>query len=148
MIGLKFDTISVNYWKVHCWQQCLTQQGRLVPADGQSRSGISEYLDLKLKRTTANSIVLKWDLVGYSGGSPGLENAVKRWGQPIGLICFSVYCNASPFFFTYEWIHGLVHRSEMQAREKVQASPWKTYKRAHEIPLRSRALLRHGSISN
>ena len=28
----------------------------------------------------------KWDLVGYSGGSPGLENAVKRWGWPIGLI--------------------------------------------------------------
>ena len=22
----------------------------------------------------------KWDLVGDSGGSPGLENAVKRWG--------------------------------------------------------------------
>ena len=23
----------------------------------------------------------KWDLVGYSGGSTGLENAVKRWGR-------------------------------------------------------------------
>ena len=67
-----------------------------MPADGQSRSGISEYLDLKLKRTTANSIVLKWDLVGYSGGSLGLENAVKRWGQPIGPICFSNYFDASP----------------------------------------------------
>ena len=29
-------------------------------------------------------------------GSPGLENAVKRWGWPIGLICSSVYFNASP----------------------------------------------------
>ena len=38
----------------------------------------------------------KWDLVGYSGGSPGLENAVKRWSQPIGPICFSVYFDASP----------------------------------------------------
>ena len=36
----------------------------------------------------------------------------------------------------------------MQAREKVQASPWKTYKRACEIPLWSRALLRHGGIHN
>ena len=23
----------------------------------------------------------KWDLVGHSGGSPGLENAVKRWDR-------------------------------------------------------------------
>ena len=38
----------------------------------------------------------KWDLVGYSGGSPGLENAVKRMGWPIGPICFSVYFDASP----------------------------------------------------
>ena len=38
----------------------------------------------------------KWALVGYSGGSPGLENAVKRWNRPIGLICFSVYFHASP----------------------------------------------------
>jgi hypothetical protein len=38
----------------------------------------------------------KWDLVRYSGGSPGLENAVKRWCQPIGPICFSVYFDASP----------------------------------------------------
>jgi hypothetical protein len=28
----------------------------------------------------------KWDLVGYSGGSSGLENAVKRWGRTIGTI--------------------------------------------------------------
>ena len=32
----------------------------------------------------------KWDLVGYSGGLPGLENAVKNWGRQIGPICFSV----------------------------------------------------------
>ena len=38
----------------------------------------------------------KWALVGYSGGSPGLENAVKRWGGPIGPIYFSVYFDASP----------------------------------------------------
>ena len=38
----------------------------------------------------------KWDLVGYSGCSPGLENAVKRWGRPIWPICFSVYFDASP----------------------------------------------------
>ena len=42
----------------------------------------------------------KWDLVGYSGGSPGLENAVKRWGWPIGPIIFSVNstqaCSFSP----------------------------------------------------
>ena len=37
----------------------------------------------------------KWDLVGYSGGSPGLENAVKRWGWPIDPISFSVYFDAS-----------------------------------------------------
>ena len=36
----------------------------------------------------------KWDLVGYSGGSSGLENAVKRWGRPIGPICSSVYFDA------------------------------------------------------
>ena len=36
----------------------------------------------------------------------------------------------------------------MQAHEKVQASLWKTYRRAREIPLWSRALLQHGSISN
>ena len=42
------------------------------------------------------SIHSKWDLVGYSGGSPGLENAVKRWGRPIGPIFFSVYFDASP----------------------------------------------------
>ena len=44
----------------------------------------------------------KWDLVGYSGGSPGLENAVNRWGRPIGPICFSVYFDASRYFFTFE----------------------------------------------
>ena len=38
----------------------------------------------------------KWDLVGYSGGSPGLENAAKRWGRPIVPICFPVYFDASP----------------------------------------------------
>ena len=38
----------------------------------------------------------KWDLVGYSGGSPGLDNAVNRWGRPIGPICFSVYFHANP----------------------------------------------------
>ena len=38
----------------------------------------------------------KWDLVGYNGGSHGLENAVKRWGRLIGPICFSVYFDASP----------------------------------------------------
>ena len=38
----------------------------------------------------------KWDLVGDSGGSLGLENAVKRWNRPNGPICFSVYFNASP----------------------------------------------------
>jgi hypothetical protein len=38
----------------------------------------------------------KWDLVGYSGSSSGLENAVKRWGRPIGPISFSVYFDASP----------------------------------------------------
>ena len=38
----------------------------------------------------------KWDIVGYSGGSTGLENAVKRWGRPIGPICVSVYFDASP----------------------------------------------------
>ena len=37
----------------------------------------------------------KWDLVGYSGGSPGLENAVKRWGRPIGPIRFFVCFDAS-----------------------------------------------------
>ena len=36
----------------------------------------------------------KWDLVGYSS-SPGFENAVKRWGRPIGPIWFSVYFDAS-----------------------------------------------------
>ena len=35
-------------------------------------------------------------LVGYSGGSPRSENAVKRWGQQIKPICFSVYFDASP----------------------------------------------------
>ena len=38
----------------------------------------------------------KWDLVGDSGGSPGLENAVKRWNGPNELICFSVYFDARP----------------------------------------------------
>ena len=44
-------------------------------------------------QTTKHS---KWDLVGYSGGSPGLEKAVKRWGRPIGPFVFSVYLDVSP----------------------------------------------------
>ncbi|MCP3853072.1 MAG: hypothetical protein GY694_23010 [Gammaproteobacteria bacterium] len=51
---------------------------------------------LVLKNKTFGLVHSKWDLVGYSGGSPGLENAVKRWGWPIGPICFSVYFDASP----------------------------------------------------
>ena len=39
---------------------------------------------------------IKWALAGDSGGSPVLENAVKRWVGPIGPICFSVYFDASP----------------------------------------------------
>ena len=31
----------------------------------------------------------KWDLVGYIGSSPVLENAVQRWGWPIGPKCTS-----------------------------------------------------------
>ena len=38
----------------------------------------------------------KWDLVGYIGSSLVLENAVQRWGQPIGPICFFVYFDTSP----------------------------------------------------
>ena len=44
-------------------------------------------------------------------------------------------------FFTYKWIHVLVHRSKMEAREKVQASPWKTYEQACEIPLWSKGVI-------
>ena len=73
----------------------------------------------------------KWDLVGNSGGSPWLENAVERWSRLIEPICFSVYFDASLYFFTYKWIHGLVHQSEMQPIKStsepvknVQASPW------------------------
>ena len=29
----------------------------------------------------------KWDLVGYIGSSLVLENAVQRWGRPIGPKC-------------------------------------------------------------
>ena len=58
----------------------------------------NSYVDVYLKHIEeeeepSNS---KWDLVGYSGGSPGLENAVKRWGWPIGPICYSAFFNASP----------------------------------------------------
>ena len=42
-----------------------------------------------------SSVHSKWELVGYNGVSPGLENAVKRWSRLIGLICFSVYFDAS-----------------------------------------------------
>ena len=41
----------------------------------------------------------KWDLVGYSGCSPGLENAVKRWGRPIGPICFFCLLRCKPVVF-------------------------------------------------
>ena len=50
----------------------------------------------KCKQYSAVGLHSKWDLVGYSGGSSGLENAVKRWGLPIGPIFFSVYLDASP----------------------------------------------------
>ena len=52
----------------------------------------SEVADMSVKVNKHS----KWDLVGYSGGLPGMENAEKRWRRPIGPICFSVYFDASP----------------------------------------------------
>ena len=51
--------------------------------------------DTTIPTTYYGSEHSKWDLVGYSWGSPGLENAVKRWGRPIGPICLSVHFDAS-----------------------------------------------------
>ena len=73
----------------------------------------------QIKHAIYHKMYSLWALVGDSGGSPGLENALKRWVGPIWPICFSVYFNASLYFFNYEQpreIHGLVHRSKMQAR--------------------------------
>ena len=90
----------------------------------------------QIKHAIYHKMYSLWALVGDSGGSPGLENALKRWVGPIWPICFSVYFNASLYFFNYEQpreIHGLVHRSKMQARWKcmselvtnIRASLWK-----------------------
>ena len=78
----------------------------------------------------------KWDLVGYSGGSPGLENAVKSWGRRLG-----------PFVFLFTSIQARVFHLLVNSRAcplKRNASPWKTLEQAREIPLWSRAILGHG----
>ena len=61
----------------------------------------------------------KWDLVGYSGGSPGLENAVKRWGRPIGPICISVYFDTSPCFSPTSEFTGLSIEAKCKPMENA-----------------------------
>ena len=66
----------------------------------------------------------EWDLVGYGGGSPGFENAVKRWGRPFGPICFSVYFDVSRSFSPMREFTG----SSIEAK----CEPLKKFKQAHE----------------
>ena len=66
----------------------------------------------------------KWALVGYSGGSPGLENAVKRWGRPIGPIFF---------LFTSMLAHSFSPKSEFTGSSiEAKCKPVKKYKRDRE----------------
>ena len=90
----------------------------------------------------------KWDLVGYSGGSPGLENAVKRWGRLIGLIFFCCLLWCKPVV-----VHLRVNSRVLPSMQNVSLwkstnELWKMYKQSREIPLWSSALLQHGGISN
>ena len=65
----------------------------------------------------------KWDLVGYSGDSPGLENAVKSWGRPIRPICISVYFDTSPCFSPTSEFTGLSIEAKCKPMENARASP-------------------------
>ena len=65
----------------------------------------------------------KWDLVGYSGGSPGLENAVKSWGRPIRPICISVYFDTSPCFSPTSEFTGLSIEAKCKPMENARANP-------------------------
>ena len=52
------------------------------------------YFDLNF-----SSLHSEWDLVGYSGSSPGLENAVKSWGRLVGPIFFFCLLRCKPVAF-------------------------------------------------
>ena len=55
----------------------------------------SSFRGLSFSVIIDSYIYSKWNLVGYSGGSHGLENVVKRWGRQIEPIFFSVYFDIS-----------------------------------------------------
>ena len=94
--------------------ECLTIHSN-INCFPQKKNGLNSEKWKKLNSWAAFWIYHnKWDLVGDSGGSPGLENAVKRWNGPIGPICFSVYVLSC------------------ESVKNVWVSPWKKYERARE----------------
>ena len=74
----------------------------------------------------------KWALVGDSGGLPGLENAVKRWVGPIGLICFSMWTHSFPLMCEPVKFTGSSIEAKCKPVKNIWASQWKTYKQARE----------------